>query len=190
MIISLALSLLFAAGNPLDPPEISTPVKIVALGMLGLLGAGIAILTFAKLWMDVMGKRSSATVSIQAHSESDSKDKESSSGKGPTIDISGFVAAKDFDAHKEEARLRAVGLEKQISESRHDWQRELQAVLTAAEDRDEASSEWRRTIGTDVKSTALKLAAVEKQADMIQATQQNMDQKLDRLVEKHIPSAK
>lgn len=184
---SFAYLLATASGNTVDVPEISPPVWTVILGVGSLLGAGILVLTFAKLWMDVLGKRT-ATVNIQAHSDSDPH--ESPTPKVGVIDVTGFVATKDFDAHKEETRLRAVGLEKQISDSRHEWRNELNKVLQAATVRDETADEWRRQISDDVKGSSLKLAAVEKQADMIQATQTNMDAKLDRLIERHIPPAK
>ena len=188
MILAHNLFFLVAAANPLDPPEISNPVKIVALGVFGFMLLGITVLTFAKLWMDVLGKRHSATVSIQAHSDSDGKEKDNVPAKGATIDISGFVAAREFELHKEEVHRRAVGLEKQISESRHDWQRELQSILALATDRDESATEWRNEISGDMKTTGQKLAAVKQQADIIQATQTNMDAKIDRLIERHIPA--
>ena len=132
-----------------------------------------------------MGKRAAMTVDIKAHTESDPKEPAATKA---VLDVTGFVATKEFEAHKEEVRLRAVGLEKQISESRHDWARELQAVLHAATVRDEVADEWRGEISQDVKQTGLKLAGVQKQADMIQASQDNMNNKLDRLIERHIPT--
>ena len=164
-------------ANPLDPPQISAPVVDVVLGVLGLLGAGILVLTFAKLWKDVMNKPAAIAVDIGTHNKDDKSDPGT---KRFEVDLTGFVATKTFDEHREELRLRTLGLEKQISDSRHDWRNELQAILDAAKLRDEVAEDWRGEMSDDVKKTALKLAGVETQSNLILALVTNLDAKVDR----------
>ena len=163
-------------GAPMDTPPFSASALYVAGGLIGLILVATMVLHFIDMWQKVVTRRGAArtdevTPPVQRYE----------------VDLSGMVASKDFDQHKKEAETRARGLEEQISGIRHEWREKIQPLLTRIEDQDEAAQEWRLTIGRRVEDTAMKLAATEREMTIIARTQTNMDSKIDRLIERHIP---
>ena len=171
-------------GVPLPTPVLnnglSAPVVTVVVGIIGLLVIAALILTVLNLWKVNFGRK--PTIEVDLQGKADSKDV-----SALKVDIKGFVTTKEFDAIKEEHRLRTLGLEKQISDSRHAWREEFGAWQTHARERDEDRAERLKRVEQQMTNNGQSIAAVSKQADLILAQLHNLDAKVDRNNESRRP---
>jgi hypothetical protein len=118
------------------------------------------------------------------------------------VNLKGLTPLKDFEARNEEQRLRDVGLEKQISEVRHevptikqfaqteddhlrvDVKNSLDALRKEIIDANNARSRSVGNLHEQLKAAEIKLAAVDADNKTLMRKTDSMDNKIDRLLER------
>lgn len=181
-----AIFLLAATGSAApvtgpDLPGLSWVTIVWIAGLLGFVGLAILVLHLVQLVRSVFGRKPALDVTLGAKADRGDLDR-------LEVDIKGFVRTQDMDVMREEHRLRWVGLQAEISESRHAWREEFNAWQLAAKDRDEERSGRLSRLEERMVAAGQSLAAVAKQADLILASLHNLDAKVDRNNERRIPA--
>jgi hypothetical protein len=165
----------FIASNPELTPELIT----VVAGLLGLLTILVLVLNAVSLWQRVFGRRPPIEVDLQAKADRGTVEK-------LEVDIKGFASTRDLERYQEETRVRARGLEEQISGLRHELRDECQSLKSGAELRDAENKDAFRDLHNHMSQNNGRMSAVQKQADMILASLTNLDAKVDRVVERRV----
>lgn len=164
---------LFAASPvAFDPPTVT-----VLAGLLGLLTIAVLLLNAIISWQRVFGRKPPIEIDLQAKADRGALEK-------LEIDLKGFARSRDLERHQEETRVRARGLEEQISGLRHELRDECQEIKSAAEAREAKNEDAFRDLHAQMTHNAARLAAVQKQSDMILASLTNLGAKVDRVVER------
>ena len=170
-----------ATGYPMPAPLTQTglhPALVTTLvGLIGLLIIVILVLTGINQWKQAFGRKPTIDVSLAGKADKGELEKVS-------LDIQGFALAKDLDGVREEHRLRALGLEKQISESRHQWREEFGAWQNFARERDEERNGRLRHLEQQLALAAQALAKLDERSVGIAGQISNVAQKLDRNIER------
>lgn len=165
-------SLLIADAIALDPQTVT-----VLGGLLGLLTVLVLVLNAVTSWRRVFGRKQPFEIDLQAKADRGALEK-------LEIDLKGFASSRDLERHQEETRLRARGLEEQISALRHELRNECQSLKSAAESREVKNEDSFRDLHTQMTQNSARLSAVQKQSDMILASLTNLSAKVDRVVER------
>lgn len=160
----------------LDPQMVS-----VFGGLLGLLTILVLVLNAVTSWQRVFGRTLPIEVDLQAKADRGALEK-------LEIDLKGFASSRDLERHQEETRVRARGLEEQISGLRHELRDECQSLKSAAQSREIKNEDSFRDLHTQMTQNAARLSAVQKQADMILASLTSLGAKVDRVVERRMKS--
>lgn len=178
--LSRSLILAQTPGVPLPTPVVNGglhPAMVtVVVGLVCLLVLVVLVLTVLKLWKENFGRTPPIDVTLGAKAEKGDVDT-------LKVDIKGLAMSKDLDAIREENRLRCVGLEAQISDSRHQWREEFNAWLLGAKDRDEERAKRLQHLEQQAVAAGQSLAKLDERSVGISSQLTNLNSKLDRLVE-------
>lgn len=160
-----------------DPVALDPQAVTVLGGLLGLLTVLVLALNAVNSWQRVFGRKQPIEVDLQTKADRGALEK-------LEIDLKGFASSRDLERHQEETRVRARGLEEQISGLRHELRDECQSLKAAAESREVKNEDSFRDLHAQMMQNAARLSAVQKQADMILASLTSLGAKVDRVVER------
>ena len=160
-----------------DPVALDPQVVTVLAGLLGLLTILVLVLNAVSSWQRVFGRKPPIEIDLQAKADRGALEK-------LEIDLKGFASSRDLERHQEETRVRARGLEEQISGLRHELRDECQALKAAAENREAKYEDALHDLHAQMTQNAARLSAVQKQADMILTSLTHLSAKVDRVVER------
>lgn len=160
-----------------DPAALTPQTVTVLGGLLGLLTILVLALNAVTSWQRVFGRKQPIEIDLQAKADRGALEK-------LEIDLKGFASSRELERHQEETRVRARGLEEQISGLRHELRDECQSLKSAAESREAKNEDSFRDLHTQMTQNSERLSAVQKQADMILASLTNLSAKVDRVVER------
>lgn len=159
------LCIFIAQGLP-EQTALSKEAIFVLVGLLSLLGGYALILTVISGHRKVFGRNPPLEEDLNR----------------VELNLKGFTSVKEFEALREEARLRAVGLEKQISTARHDFAKEMEGLAKNARADYEETSDHLTKLAEEVVKTRVTIGALDERTKNVAGTVHNFDAKLNTLL--------
>lgn len=160
-----------------DLPGFSWVTIFWVAGLIGAMTIAALALHLFQLSRAVFGRKPAIEVELGAKADRGDVDKLS-------VDIKGFATAKELEAHNEEHRLRATGLEKQISDARHEFANQANVLALAARERAASNDQFMKELQAHLTQNDRQIAKLETSIEHNAGAIGNLVQKFDRLIER------